>query len=239
MKLYHTDRYGRIVVCKTKASRTCSSSTHITEEEKNFLSTENYENQALTENQERIYLMNLNSAQRKKYFDALEKKQYFAQPDDYDYRRKSEFRRTDPFALTMITLLSLEKEYADDQKYNDTTNVEGMKSKESVNRVLIEKGDYKPNRAHNIVLVRHYFENLNKIKIPEGTVMRTTKPKPKLQDLVAPYSRQFKILHVNTGSNRSYASSSSGAAKPCSVTWLGKNGWLYNVEITQTILDAN
>jgi hypothetical protein len=235
MKIYHTNRYKQIVVCKNRAPKICSSETHITEEEKNFLTENNYVKHEFNGEQLNLHLGHINSAYYKKVLSAKENKQYGARPSDYLDFHYNKARRIDPFALSMLQAPNLDKEYEDDQKYNENSDSnQNAEFKPYFNHLLAPKGKYKPNKAYNFGLVYSYFENVRKINIPEGTLTRTTKPSPSLTDLVAPLSKQRKILNINRGTSRYQKDSIF-----CSATWLGKNGWLYNVEITQTILDAN
>jgi hypothetical protein len=236
MKNFHANIYGEIVKCKN--TNTCTAnSTHFTLEEANLIKQGDTENYELTDEQAQFNLNHINHKQNKQFYEALNKRQFGASPEDYESSDHNRIKRVDPFRLNTMSFRNFQQEVLDDsgQSFNTSKNLDSHVDTDFNQLWNVCLGRYKPRKATNINLVKFYFESKIRIIVPAGTLIRTTKPSDKEKGFKSPTKKNLHILHVNSGSEPTLAED----IKYVSVTWLGLNGWLYNVEVNQVVLDAN
>lgn len=240
MKKFHANRYGEIVKCKTLLHVCTNHGTHFTEEEAALIKKGNSEDSNLTNQQTEFYLNHINHKHSKQKLDSQTKRQFGAVPEDYTYDHRRSIKRIDPFKLNVIVGTDLNKQLAKDDNIN-LGNLNSMKENAYMSTIDFGKiwdvylGQYKPKKAASVELAYHYFNAKHKIVIPAGTLVRTTKPSEKETCIVTRNDKTVYVLNVNSGS----LGFKDEFITFASVTWLGLDGWLYNVPVTQTVLEAN
>lgn len=227
---FHQNKYGKLIKCKAFLLGCTVTGEHITESERNLLTELNYSSGKLTAAQNVLYVEHNDAWRTRQEIKSSTTRQYGATREAYDYYN-SFAQRFDPFELNGRSGFGIEKEFADDNNCDSSykENYEFYRS--------VPHDKYRPNKAHNVELVASYFKHLKKVAIPAGTIIETTRPQDVDKILITSKAKTVKILHLN------YGSVGDGHEfenfRHSTVTWLGKNGWLYNVEIDQKVLDAN
>lgn len=234
MKKFHQDKYGKIVPCG-KRKRPCLLTVHLSEAEFQQITDYAYDNGKLNKTQTSLYLDHINADYYKRKEQVATKRQFGITRYDFMRIGRTPARKYDPFGLNVRYgpvgfMDELEKEL-NLPKVNDFVWGEETYATYRAAR----RGDYKPLYSDSLELVKAFFENKKKFVVPRGTSIRTTNPKL-VFGLTARKQLKPKVLHVNTGS---VEVTTISKFKPVSVTWLGSDGWLYNVEVSQAVLDAN
>lgn len=235
MANFHVNRWGRIVRCYVPF-RKCGMVTHLTKSEATFITNKkNYDANLLTDEWVQLYINHINYDSERKDFKAENSRHFFDSRDDYNDGSMVP-KKYDPFSLNSYSSARIEDELAADR---DGPPIRHMNSEDDVFFTIraMYDGKHKPRKAHSYGLVFYYFKTRRHVVVPAGTVIRHGSPGKNFENTVAAKDMKCRVLNVNNGS---CALPSLGiAGVPVTLTWVGLDGFLRNIDVNQEVLDAN